>query len=350
VNPDLKGRSIALIGGAGFIGHHLAVESARSGANVHVIDRLPDGNVGGLYAALIRERLAALREAEVSLHVLDARESEALAACLQRIEPDAIVHLAAVASAGATDRDPPGAFDHGLRTLVNALEYARGRPCHLVYVSSSMVYGNFKSEAAMEEDVCEPIGVYGALKCCGERMAIAYGQVFHVPCTIVRPSAVYGERCVGRSVGQIYIENALLGKALTVKGDGSDALDFTYVRDLVQGLTLCLTRREARNQVFNLTFGDARTLQQMTALLERHFPEVVVHYEPREPLAPKRGTLSIGKARRLLGYAPEFPLETGFVRYIDWYKDLARRHPGFFEDSPRTNSRNHSSAMSMIQR
>lgn len=350
---DLKGRSIALVGGAGFIGHHLALEATRLGADVHVIDVLPNNNVrvgsartnqhvGALYTALIRERLAALREAQVPLHVLDAREPELLAACLAQIKPDAIVHLAAVASASVTDHDPPASFDHGLKTLVNALEHARHHHCHFVYLSSSMVYGNFKGEVATEEDACEPIGLYGVLKRCGEQMVVGYGQVFHVPYTVVRPSALYGERCVARRVGQIYIEDALLGRPLTVKGDGREALDFTYIRDLLQGLVLCLTRWQAHNQVFNLTYGNARTLNDMIALVKGYFPAAAVNYEPREPLAPRRGTLSIDKARRILGYAPKYPLETGFVCYIKWYEELAQHYPEFFETPSQRHSRKQS--------
>ena len=73
-------------------------------------------------------------------------------------------------------------------------------------------------------------------KYAGEKIVISYGQVFDLPYTIVRPSALYGERCVSRRVGQAFIENALRNKDLTVNGDGSDALDFTYIADLVQGV------------------------------------------------------------------------------------------------------------------
>ena len=68
-----------------------------------------------------------------------------------------------------------------------------------------------------------------------EKLVIGYNQVFDVPYTIVRPSALYGERCVSRRVGQAFIENALSGKDLIVNGDGTDALDFTYINDFLDG-------------------------------------------------------------------------------------------------------------------
>ena len=69
----------------------------------------------------------------------------------------------------------------------------------------------------------------------GEKLVIAYGQVFGLPFTIIRPSALYGERCISRRVGQVFIENALRGQDLVIKGDGDECLDFTYIGDLVDG-------------------------------------------------------------------------------------------------------------------
>src|SRR5262249_44089460 len=154
-----------------------------------------------------------------------------------------------------------------------------------------------------------------------------------LPYTIVRPSALYGQRCVSRRVGQAFIENALRGLSLTVNGDGSDALDFTYIGDLVQGLILCIAHPNAHNQIFNLTYGGARSLNQMIDIMRREFPGIEVKYQQRDALMPERGTLSVEKARSLLGYEPAYPLERGFVDYVAWYKDLAATRPQFFRSN-----------------
>jgi nucleoside-diphosphate-sugar epimerase len=338
----LAGRRVALIGGAGFIGHNFALALARRGAEPHIIDSLQVNNLGAfsnsnnsdpnknLYMHLVYERLAALREANIPLHVVDARDYQVLSRALSEIQPDVIVQLAAIAHANRANKDPYSTFDHSFRTLENALDCARGSDRHFIYFSSSMVYGNFEGEAVTEERHCEPMGIYGALKYGGEKLVIAYNQVFGLPYTIVRPSALYGERCVSRRVGQAFIENALRGQPLTINGDGTDALDFTYIEDLVQGLTLCIEKPQARNQVFNLTYGGARSLNQMAEIMRANFPGLEVKYNPRDALMPERGTLSVEKAKRLLGYEPRFPLEKGFVRYIDWYRGLARRLPECF--------------------
>ena len=342
--PEVKNRRVALIGGAGFIGHNLALRLRKLEADVHVVDSLQVNNLGAfssvigdpnkaLYLHLINARMQLLIEHAVPLLVVDARDYHALSRTLSEIRPEIVVQLAAIAHANRSNKDPFSTFDHSLRTLENALDFSRGDGTgvsRFVYFSSSMVYGNFSCDAVTEDSRCEPMGIYGALKYGGERLVVAYNQVFNLPYTIVRPSALYGQRCVSRRVGQAFIENALRGIPLTVNGDGSDELDFTYIDDLVQGLVLCIAHPAAENQIFNLTYGGARSLNQMIDIMRREFPAVDIKYNPRDALMPERGTLSIEKARRLLGYEPQFPLEKGFVDYIAWYKDLAKCNPKFF--------------------
>ena len=155
---------------------------------------------------------------------------------------------------------------------------------------------------------------------------------FNLPYTIIRPSALYGERCVSRRVGQAFIENAIRGKSLTINGDGTDALDFTYIKDFCQGVLRCIARPEARNQIFNITYGSARALNDLANLVIEHFPGLQLTYNPRDALMPERGTLSVEKARSLLGYDPQYPVDQGFVQYIQWYKQLAAAQPELFRE------------------
>ena len=91
-----------------------------------------------------------------------------------------------------------------------------------IFLSSSMVYGNFKGGQVDETVNCEPLGIYGAIKYGSEKIVIGYNQVFDLPYTIIRPSALYGERCISRRVGQIFIENALFGEDITMSDNGKD--------------------------------------------------------------------------------------------------------------------------------
>lgn len=339
----LKKKRVAIVGGAGFIGHNLALKLAELGAEPHVVDGLQVNNLGYYssgysanpngerYIAFINERLALLRAAKVGLHVIDARDYHVVTQTLKNIQPDVVVHLAAIAHANRSNKDPFSTFDHSMRTLENVLDATRSQGIQVIFFSSSMVYGDFDGEAVTEDRVCNPIGIYGALKYSAEKLIIAYNQVFDLPYTIIRPSALYGERCVSRRVGQAFIENALVGADLVVNGDGSDSLDFTYIDDVVQGVILSMTRTEALNETFNITFGDARQLNHLAELVMEHFPGLALVHNPRDGLMPERGSLSVEKARNLLGYDPQHPVEEGFVRYIQWYKDFAQSNPELFK-------------------
>jgi nucleoside-diphosphate-sugar epimerase len=328
------GRRIALVGGAGFIGHHLAIALRRLGADVHVLDGLQVNNLGAigysqeyadnrqLYLRFALDRLNMLSVEGIPLHVLDARDYSALARTLGAVKPQVIVHLAAVSHANRSNKDPYSTFDHSLRTLENALDSARGTTEHFIYFSSSMVYGNFPGSIVTEETPCDPLGIYGALKFAGEKLVIAYRQVFGLEYTIIRPSALYGERCVSRRVGQVFVENALRDRPLSVSGDGSERLDFTYIDDVVNGILRVIENQKARDQVFNMTFGEGRPVSEMIDLLRASFPKLEVNFTPKDKLMPERGTLVMDKAKSLLGHTPQFPLMQGYARYIEWYKSL----------------------------
>jgi nucleoside-diphosphate-sugar epimerase len=330
----MQGKTVALIGGAGFIGHHLALELVRRGATVHVIDGLQVNNLlslmtddsvhRDLYMRMVNERLDLMRAAGVELHPQDARDYHALSRLLAHsIKPNVIVQLAAVAHANKSNKDPFSTFDHSLRTLENALDVARG--CELdrfVFLSSSMVYGNFETETVSEDHPLNPLGIYGALKLSGEKIVIGYNQVFGLPYTIIRPSALYGARCVSRRVGQIYVETAFEGGKLRVDGDGAERIDFTYIDDLVDGICRAIESPAARNETFNLTNGSARSIKELVSVVREHFPNVQVEHVTRDKLMPFRGTLSVNKARELIGYAPKNPIEVGFPKYIEWYRQF----------------------------
>ena len=332
--PDLRGRRVALVGGGGFIGHRLALRLVELGAFVEVVDSLQVNNLlhyislpqlenRELYLRILNERLRVLEEAGVRVDVQDARDYDALSRTLDRLRPDVVVQLAAVAHAGNSNKDPFSTFDHSLRTLENALDTARSIDVQrFVYFSSSMVYGNFQTPEVSEDHPTEPIGIYGALKLGAEKIVVAYQQVFDLPYTIIRPSALYGPGCVSKRVTQLFIEHALAGVPLRIDGDGDERVDFSYIDDVVEGVCLAIASPRGENETFNITAGNARSINELVACIREHFPDVDVEYVERDVLRPFRGTLSIDKARDLIGYEPVVALEEGVARYVDWYRGL----------------------------
>ena len=335
----MKTKKIALIGGAGFIGHNLALSLKQRGHEPIIIDSLGVNNILSLtsrntkfkklYRSILNQRMDLLHDEDIELSIEDARNYEALCHYLHELNPDVIIHLAAVSHANLSIKDPHSTFDHNLRTLENALDFSKSANSsvqHFIYFSSSMVYGHFNGNDVNEETECRPLGIYGTLKYSGELILKSYNQVFGLPYTIIRPSALYGERCVSRRVSQIFIESALTGSGITINGDGSDMLDFTYIEDLIQGVTLAVEKEEAKNETFNITYGEGRSISELTNILREHFEGIKIKYEPKDKLTPNRGTLNVHKAKEMLGYQPQNPIEIGYPKYIQWYKSLYKKY------------------------
>ena len=326
----MKSKKILLVGGCGFIGHNLALHLKKKGHLPKIIDSLAVNNIYSLdnseiknqklYKSILENRIDLLKENNIPLTIEDARDYHGISKLYEWLKPDVIVHLAAVSHANRSNKDPHTTFDHSLRTLENTLDFAKQTKTHVVYMSSSMVYGNFETKEVNEDSQCKPIGIYGTLKFCGELMVKSYNQVFGLPYTIIRPSALYGERCVSRRVGQIFIENAIQNLDIQINGDGEEKLDFTYIEDLITGIGICCENNKAINETFNLTFGNARKINELIEVLKSEFPKIEVHYKEKEKFMPERGTLN--KAKKLLDFKPNFPIEDGYLKYISWYKNF----------------------------
>ena len=329
-------KKILLVGGAGFIGHNLALLLKKKNYQVTLLDSLKINNIKSkdkkniynkkLYNSILNNRLKIIKNNKIKFIEGDARDSKRSMKLFKKINPNIIIHLAAVSHANKSNKDPHTTFDNSLVTLENTLNFAKDAKCKIIYLSSSMVYGNFNKKTIKENDQCNPIGIYGNLKLAGEMMVKSYSNIFRFPYTIIRPSALYGERCVSRRVGQIFIENAIQNKPITLQGSKSEKLDFTYIEDLIKGIELCCRKKSAINQTFNLTFGRGRPISKLIQILSTQFPKLKIHYKTRDKFMPIRGTLSIKKAKKILGFKSNFPLEIGYLKYIKWYKNFYKNN------------------------
>ena len=326
---------VLLIGGGGFIGHNLAIYLINKyNCDVLIADSFQINNYLSVLSNsdsipnpklskyILENRFDVIEKNNIKLKTVDARDYHLLTQTIKEFTPNYVVQLAAVSHANRSNKNPHSTFDHSFRTLENALDISKSNVKKFIYLSSSMVYGNFKKESVDEEEFCEPLGIYGALKLSGEIIVKSYHQVFGLPYVIVRPSALYGERCISRRVSQIFIENALTNKEILIDGDGTEKLDFTYIKDLIEGISLCLFKKNADNQTFNLTYGRSEEINALVQILKKNFKDLKINYKARDKLVPFRGTLSVNKARKLLGYNPSWPIEKGYQEYIDWYKSI----------------------------
>ena len=326
---------ILIIGGAGFIGHNLAIKLKNKSNKVDIVDSLQINNLytldkrndlpfPKLTRAIINNRLEILKKNKLNIYKIDSRNYQELKNHIITYDPDVIIHLAAVSHANKSNLQPYQSFDNSLLTLENSLDISRDLKNlkRFIYFSSSMVYGNFEKDDVNEDTVCNPLGIYGTLKYCCEKIIIAYNQVFNLPYTIIRPSALYGERCISRRVGQIFIENILNNHEITISGDGREKLDFTYIDDLVDGVEKVISSPNSLNDIFNITYGQGREINDLLDILKKEFGSIKVKYIEKDKLMPKRGKLSIEKAKSLISYNPSWNLEKGYSNYIAWYKDF----------------------------
>jgi nucleoside-diphosphate-sugar epimerase len=205
--------------------------------------------------------------------------------------------------------------------LINLLEAARfNKIKRFVYISSSMVYGDFESDVT-EDAVCRPIGQYGIMKYMGEKLVEDYARQYGFESVIIRPSAVYGELDVEDRVVSKFMLGAMRGDVLRVKG-ANEVLDFTYVQDAAMGIVQATMSTNSANKIYNITRSSEQqyTLKDAAELAISIAGRGSLEIADRDLSFPKRGRLSIMKAQRDLGYAPKVNVEEGFRRYHEWYQ------------------------------
>lgn len=329
-------KKILLVGGAGFIGHNLAVFLKKKGFSILIIDNLKVNNIEfvkkkikdikkrKLYLSFINERLRLIKKNKIQLKKYDAKNKNKIQKIVENYNPDVLIHLAAVSHDGKSNKNPELAFKNSFNTLFNSLESVKNlKKTHFIYLSSSMVFGTFKKKIVTETEECNPIGIYGSLKFSGELLVKAYFNVFGLDYTIIRPSALYGERCISNRVIQIFLEKAFENKKITINGDGKEKLDFTYILDFCEGIyKAIINKKKSKNQIFNITYGNARSLIEVKNLIKKKFNSQEFINTKRDKLMALRGTLSIEKARKNLNYKPKYNLVRGFERYYRWYKKV----------------------------
>ena len=343
IKQRMTGERVSLVGGAGFIGHNLALALRNVGAEVQIIDNLMQNNMLAnvsdddidpfrreLNHSFLVQRFEKMRTSGVTMDNADARSMIDLAEKLKEFQPTKVVHLAAISSAVDAKRVPGHCFDLQLVTLRNVLEYTRlfkNEINEVVFMSSSTVYGDFKTETVDENVRPQPYGIYANAKFMGERLIRTYHEQYGLGISIIRPSALYGERCISRRVSQAFIENALMGKPLLLEGGGDGRLDFTYIEDLVDGIVRSMAATGGTNSsnTFNLTFGNARSILELANIVKSVVPNAILEERPRDVIKPIRGTLSTERAKEHLNFEPQWPLEVGYKRYCEWYVDQWER-------------------------
>jgi len=316
---------ILVTGGAGFIGSYLTREIVSDRHNVTTFDSFVNyiSPLNRNYHAYLQRRFEDVIPDSVDSIRGDTRNKSEVRRAIQETRPDRVVHLAALPIADVCNEHSEEAISSIIEGTVNVLEALRDVDSvdRFVYASSSMIYGDFEYRPADEGHPKNPKGIYGGAKFSGETLTRSFCRRFDVDYTVVRPSAVYGPTDANRRVTQIFLENALKGEPLELHGGGTQKLDFTHVTDTAHGFTLATLHENAANEEFNITRGEGRSIRELAEVIEQSVTDVEMVEVEANMRRPKRGALDIGKARDLLGYEPEYSLEDGMEKYIEFVKE-----------------------------
>ena len=309
---------ILVTGGFGLIGHHVVSKLENLGHEVIVVDNktnyksIPQDELNYLLA----ERKKKIKTPRTyHFDICEQRNIEWLFHFYGTV--DTVIHLASFPRQKVVNGDPITASRVMTEGLVNLCERAANfNVKKFVYISSSMVYGDFTDDVK-EDYNCKPQGQYGILKLAGENLVKDYTRRGCFDHVIIRPSAVYGPLDVEDRVIAKFILTAMRGGTLRVNG-ASETLDFTYVEDAADGIVAAALSDNANNKTYNITKSHSRSLLDAAQLAVKVAGKGTIEVRDKDADFPSRGALNIDAARRDFGFNPKVDVEEGFQIYYDW--------------------------------
>lgn len=314
---------ILVTGGAGFIGHNVVIELEKAGHQCLIIDSSTTYGVIPLeeLSDLFRERFNLFKTPIWNLDL--GKRDSFIEKIIDGFQPEVIIHLAGPPRQSVVEHDPRTASEIMIGGTISLLEFAsKYKARRFVYISSSMVYGDFRQDV-YEDSPTHPINQYGILKLTGEELVRNHARKTGLQYNIVRPSAVYGERDIKDRVVNKFFLSALRGEPIEVRG-ADERLDFTYVKDAAHGIVLAALNTERFNRIYNITRSRARTLLEAAELVVKIVGKGEIKVVDKDQDSPSRGALDISQATRDLGYIPTTDIEDGFQKCYEWIKNTIR--------------------------
>ena len=309
---------ILVTGGLGLIGHNVVRRLEAQDHEVAIIDNM---TTYGMIPQSELDYLIAEREKKIvrSPVYRASITSDTLDYICNRHKFDTIIHMASFPRQKVVNANPTLGADTMMTGLLNILETAKKHHVkRVVYISSSMVYGDFVDDVT-EDAVCRPQGQYGIMKLAGEDLVKDYTRRGCFDYTILRPSAVYGPLDVEDRVVSKFMLTAMRGGVLRVNG-ASETLDFTYVDDAADGVVAAALVPAAANQTFNITKSHSVSLLQAAEMIVKIVGNGTIELRDKDADFPSRGALNIDRARAVLGYDPQVDVAEGFDNYHAWFK------------------------------
>ena len=309
---------VLVTGAAGFIGFHLVQRLLGRGDEVVGLD-----NLNAYYPVVLKEaRLAQIAGERFRFVRMDLADREALPALFAAERFDAVVNLAAQAGVRYSVENPWAYVDSNVVGFLNILECCRHYPVrHLVYASSSSVYGgNEKTPFSEEDRVDNPVSLYAATKKSDELMAGCYSHLYDMKITGLRFFTVYGPWGRPDMSPMLFASAILAGKPIKVFNHGDMLRDFTYIDDIVEGVVRVLDRVPGKHEIYNIGCSSPVRLMdfisEMERALGREAEKIMLPMQPGDVYQTYADT---SKLERELGYKPGVMLREGIGRFVDWY-------------------------------
>ena len=307
---------ILVTGGLGLIGHNVVARLEQLGHEVVIVDIkttygiIPQSEID----YLMEERKKKIKTRFVfDMDIADRNINK----LMQSHQPDIVIHMASFPRQKVVNANPQLGSKTMSEGLLNLLEASvREGVKKFLYISSSMVYGDFTDDVT-EDAECKPQGQYGIMKLAGEWLTKDYARKSDMKYTIIRPSAVYGPLDVEDRVIAKFMLQAMRGETLNVNGAG-ETLDFTYVDDAANGIVAAALSDNTDNKTYNITKSHSRTLLDAASLAVGIVGNGTINVRGKDADFPSRGALNIDAARKDFGYDPKVDVEEGFQKYYDW--------------------------------
>ncbi len=310
---------ILVTGGLGLIGHNVVHRLEHLGHDIVIVD---NKTTYGIIPQSELDYLIAERQKKILRSPVYAANitSDTIDYLCNHFKFDTIIHMASFPRQKVVNANPRMGADTMMSGLLNILESAKKHQVQrVVYISSSMVYGDFTDDVT-EDAECRPQGQYGIMKLAGEHLVKDYTRRGCFDHVILRPSAVYGPLDVEDRVVSKFMLAAMQDRVLKVNGAG-ETLDFTYVDDAADGVVAAALVPAAANQTFNITKSHSVSLLGAANAIVRMVGKGEIIVKDKDADFPSRGALNIDRARAVLGYNPQVDVEEGFENYYGWLKN-----------------------------
>ena len=309
-----------ITGGLGFIGTKIIEKLSNDGHQVVCVDNKDTYNI------IKKEELDKLIEwrtrnwIKKQVTVIDGDLLDQMT-CLKAFKhkPDTVIHLASYPRAKIVDQDPINGIPKVIGTTTNLLWHAVNFDTKkFVYVSSSMVYGDF-ADGTREDSNTKPTNIYGEAKLTGERLTKLFAKRDGLNYMIVRPSGVYGPGDLPDRVVSKFFAKAMNNETITLH-NGENKVDFTYRDDAADGI-IRAANSDVANTSFNITAGNASSLRTLAeTIIDITGSESDINDIGMQSLYPMRGTLDISRAKDLLEYVPTVSFRQGLENYYEWIR------------------------------